>query len=112
MASLPGGTFFMGSDEFYPEERPVREVTVEAFAIDRHPVTVAEFRRFVTDTGYVTLAERPPDPALYPDADPDLLVPGSLVFQRTARPRQTRRRAGLVGLRARRVLDGARGARL
>ena len=28
MASLPGGTFFMGSDEFYPEERPVREVTV------------------------------------------------------------------------------------
>ena len=86
MASLPGGTFFMGSDEFYPEERPVREVTVEAFAIDRHPVTVAEFRRFVTDTGYVTLAERPPDPALYPDADPDLLVPGSLVFQRTQGP--------------------------
>ena len=86
MASLPGGTFFMGSDEFYPEERPVREVTVGAFAIDRHPVTVAEFRRFVTDTGYVTLAERPPDPALYPDADPDLLVPGSLVFQRTQGP--------------------------
>ena len=76
----------MGSDEFYPEERPVREVTVGAFAIDRHPVTVAEFRRFVTDTGYVTLAERAPDPALYPDADPDLLVPGSLVFQRTRGP--------------------------
>ena len=86
MASLPGGTFLMGSDEFYPEERPVREVTVAAFAIDRHPVTVAEFRRFMTETGYVTLAERPPDPALYPDADPDLLVPGSLVFQRTAGP--------------------------
>ena len=86
MASLPGGTFFMGSDEFSPEEQPVREATVGAFAIDRHPVTVAEFRRFVTDTGYVTLAERPPDPALYPDADPDLLVPGSLVFQRTEGP--------------------------
>ncbi len=86
MASLPGGTFLMGSDEFYPEEQPVREVTVEAFAIDRHPVTVAVFRRFVTDTGYVTLAERPPDAALYPDADPDLLVPGSLVFQRTGGP--------------------------
>ena len=86
MASLPGGTYFMGSDEFYPEERPVRKVTVEAFAIDLHPVTVAEFRRFVTDTGYVTLAERPPDPALYPDAEPDLLVPGSLVFQRTQGP--------------------------
>ena len=37
---------------------------------------MAEFRRFVTDTGYVTLAERPPDPALYPDADSHLLVPG------------------------------------
>ena len=86
MASLPGGTFFMGSDEFSPEEQPVRETTVGAFAIDRHPVTVAEFRRFVADTGYVTLAERPPDPALYPDADPDLLVPGSLVFQRTEGP--------------------------
>ena len=86
MVSLPGGTFFMGSDEFYPEERPVREVTVGAFAIDRHPVTVAEFRRFVTETGYVTLAERPPDPELYPDAHPELLVPGSLVFHRTDGP--------------------------
>ena len=76
----------MGSGEFYPEERPVREVTVGSFAIDLHPVTVAEFRRFVTDTGYVTLAERAPNPALYPDADPDLLVPGSLVFQRTRGP--------------------------
>ena len=69
-----------------PRSGQSAKVTVEAFAIDRHPVTVAEFRRFVTDTGYVTLAERPPDPALYPDADPDLLVPGSLVFQRTQGP--------------------------
>ena len=86
MVSLPGGTYFMGSNAFYPEERPVREVTVGPFAIDRHPVTVAEFRRFVAETGYVTLAERPPDPATYPDADPDLLVPGSLVFHRTEGP--------------------------
>ena len=35
--------------------------TVDGFWIDRHPVTVAEFRRFVEDTGYVTVAERPPD---------------------------------------------------
>ena len=86
MAALPGGTFRMGSEEFYSEERPVREVAVGPFAIDRHPVTVAEFRRFVTETGYVTVAERAPDPALYPDADPDLLVPGSLVFRRTPGP--------------------------
>jgi formylglycine-generating enzyme len=86
MVSLPGGTFAMGSDEFYPEERPVREVSVGAFAIDRRPVTVAEFRRFVTETGYTTLAERPPDPAAYPAADPALLQPGSLVFRRAPGP--------------------------
>jgi formylglycine-generating enzyme required for sulfatase activity len=86
MVALPGGTFRMGSDRFYPEERPVREVSVEAFWIDRHPVTVAEFRRFVQATGHVTWAERPPDPADYPDADPELLVPGSLVFRKATAP--------------------------
>jgi formylglycine-generating enzyme required for sulfatase activity len=86
MVRLPGGTFTMGSDEFYPEEAPVRTTTVGPFAIDRHPVTVAEFRRFVTAAGYVTVAERTPDPATYPDADPRLLVPGSLVFHRTRGP--------------------------
>jgi formylglycine-generating enzyme required for sulfatase activity len=49
-------------------------------------VTVAEFRRFVKATGYVTWAERPPDAAAYPDADPDLLVAGSLVFSKTDGP--------------------------
>jgi sulfatase modifying factor 1 len=76
----------MGAADFYPEERPVHEVTVDGFWIDRHPVTVAQFKRFVRDTGYVTVAERPLDPRDYPDADPDLLVPGSLVFRRTAGP--------------------------
>ena len=60
MVGLPGGTFRMGSDRFYPEERPVREVTVGGFWIDRHPVTVAEFRRFVKATGHVTWAEQAP----------------------------------------------------
>ena len=86
MVELPGGTFRMGSADFYPEERPIREVSVGPFWIDRHPVTVAEFRRFVKDTGHVTWAEQRPDPADYPDADPELLVPGSLVFRRTAGP--------------------------
>ena len=61
----------MGSNDFYPEERPVRDVAVDGFWIDEHTVTVAEFRRFVKDTGYVTLAERPLDAAQYPEADPD-----------------------------------------
>ena len=76
----------MGSADFYPEERPVREVSVGRFWIDRHLVTVAGFRRFVKDTGHVTWAEQQPDSADYPDADPELLVPGSLVFRRTAGP--------------------------
>src|SRR5215469_12001232 len=86
MTWLPGGTFQMGSDRFYPEERPVHRVTVPGFWMDSHPVTVEEFRRFVKATGYVTVAERPLERADYPDADPDLLLPGSLVFHRTPGP--------------------------
>jgi formylglycine-generating enzyme len=86
MVWVPGGTFLMGSDRFYPEEGPVRPVTVEGFWIDEHPVTVAAFRRFVKATGHVTVAERPVDPADYPEADSDLLYPGSLVFQPAAGP--------------------------
>ena len=76
----------MGSDDFYPEERPVRSVAVDGFWIETKPVTAAQFRRFVRDTGYVTVAERPLDPDQYPDADPELLVPGSLVFRKASRP--------------------------
>jgi formylglycine-generating enzyme len=86
MVEVPGGTFPMGCEDFYPEERPVREISVDGFWIDRHPVTVAEFRRFVKDTGHVTWAEQAPDPADYPDAAPELLVPGSLVFHRSQGP--------------------------
>jgi sulfatase modifying factor 1 len=86
MVPIPGGEFLMGSERFYPEERPSRRVTVDGFSIDRGPVTVSEFRRFVDATGYVTVAERPLDPADFPGADPELLVPGSLVFRKTAGP--------------------------
>jgi formylglycine-generating enzyme required for sulfatase activity len=82
---IEGGTFLMGSDEFYPEERPAHRVAVDGFWMDAHPVTVDEFRRFVAATGWVTIAERPPDPAAYPDVDPALLVPGSLVFRQPPR---------------------------
>src|SRR5215203_6098205 len=86
MSWVPGGAFLMGSEDFYPEERPVRRVTVDAFLIDAHPVTVAEFRRFVKATGHVTVAERAPEEADFPDADPALLVPGSLVFRPSRGP--------------------------
>lgn len=82
MVWIPGGTFLMGSDSFYPEERPIHRVTVDGFWMDEHPVTNEAFRRFVEATGYITVAERPPNPAEYPGIDPALLVPGSLVFRR------------------------------
>src|SRR3954454_754808 len=86
MAHVPGGGFLMGSTDFYPEERPVRTVTVEDLWVDEHPVTNEEFARFVADTGHVTVAERAPDPADFPGADLDLLVPGSQVFTPTRGP--------------------------
>ena len=81
MAWIPGGTFSMGSDRHYPEEGPVRRVAVEGFWMDRAPVTVAQFARFVAATGFVTGAEVPPDPDLYPGADPAQLRAGSIVFR-------------------------------
>src|SRR6058998_87494 len=83
---VPGGRFRMGSEDFYPEEGPVRTVVVSDLWVDEHPVTNAAFRRFVKATGHVTGAERPPDPADFPDADSDELVPGSLVFRPTRAP--------------------------
>jgi sulfatase modifying factor 1 len=76
----------MGSEDFYPEEGPAQDVSVDGFWMDEHPVTVAEFRRFVKATGHVTVAEQAPDSTDYPDADPNLLVPGSLVFHMTDGP--------------------------
>jgi formylglycine-generating enzyme len=86
MRRIAGGTFTMGSDRFYPEEGPQRRVKVGSFWIDQAPVTNRDFATFVEATGYVTLAERAPDPADYPGMDPALARPGSLVFERTALP--------------------------
>ncbi len=82
---IPDGSFMMGSDRHYPEEAPAHRVSVDGFWIERYPVTNARFGRFVAETGYVTDAERPADPSLYPGALPELLVPSSVVF---VKPRQ------------------------
>lgn len=86
MLRIEGGTFRMGSNEFYADESPVHERTVDGFEFDLHPVTTEQFAAFVEDTGYVTVAERPLDPADFPGADPAELVPGGLVFTPTAGP--------------------------
>src|ERR1700722_11330236 len=81
MAYIPGGTFWMGSDDGrFPDAVPVHRVKVDAFWMDRTDVTNAQFVQFVKATGYVTLAERALDPAKYPNVSPDLLKPGSLIF--------------------------------
>jgi formylglycine-generating enzyme required for sulfatase activity len=48
---IPGGTFLMGSEDFYPEERPVHEVKIDGFWMDRYTVTNEQFARFVDATG-------------------------------------------------------------
>ena len=80
MVRIPGGTFRMGSNTHYPEEAPVHRVKVDAFWIDRTPVTNRQFKEFVKATGHVTFAEIPPDPKDYPGALPHMLYAGSLVF--------------------------------
>jgi formylglycine-generating enzyme len=86
MLWVPGGTFLMGSEDFYPEEAPVHEVSVDGFWMDRHIVTNEQFARFVDATGYVTVAERPLNPADFPGAPAANLVPGALIFQKSRGP--------------------------
>jgi formylglycine-generating enzyme required for sulfatase activity len=83
---IPGGTFLMGCDKAYKEERPTHHVTVSGFWIDRAPITNAEFARFVEATGHVTTAEIAPDPTEYPGAIPEMMRPGSLVFVKPNSP--------------------------
>ncbi|WP_111511919.1 formylglycine-generating enzyme family protein [Mycobacterium kyogaense] len=86
LVRIPAQTTVVGSDDHYPEEAPTHTVSVHEFDIQRHPVTNAQFADFIAATGYVTVAERPLDPADFPGAPPANLVPGSLVFQRTSGP--------------------------
>ncbi|WP_232496330.1 formylglycine-generating enzyme family protein [Novosphingobium kaempferiae] len=89
MIWIPGGTFAMGSDKFYPEEAPVRRVSVDGFWIDATPVTNHQYAQFVAATGYRTVAEVAPDPAQYPGMTPEMAQPGSLVFHKTVVPVDT-----------------------
>ncbi len=89
MLRIPGDSFLMGSDHHYPEEAPAHRVSVSPFWMDRTTVTNAEFGRFVAATGYLTVAERPLAPAMYPGAAAEMLRPGSLVFTGSEGPVDT-----------------------
>lgn len=84
MIAIPGGSFRMGSERFYPEEAPVREVWVDDFLMDAAPVTNRQFAEFVAATGYRTLAEIAPDPRDYPGMPPEMAKAGSLLFRHPA----------------------------
>jgi formylglycine-generating enzyme len=93
MIWVPSGTYMMGAvgNEGYPEEYPAHKVYVDAFWMDIHEVTNAEFTAFVNATKYVTTAERKPNwnimklqlPANTPKPHDSVLVAGSLVFEPT-----------------------------
>jgi len=80
MRLIQGGSFRMGSELYYPEERPTREACVGSFYIDEVPVTNAAFAEFVRASGYVTDAELVPSGDAYVGSDPEMLVAGSSVF--------------------------------
>jgi len=98
MVWIPGGEFTMGTDSALgrPEEKPAHRVRIDGFWMDQTEVTNAQFGKFVVSTGYVTTAEKPPDldeimrqsPPGTPTPPKEKLVPGSLIFQPTAKPVQ------------------------
>lgn len=79
---VEGAEFVMGDDHTYPEESPAHGVQVSGFWMDVHEVTNAQFARFVQETGYVTVAERPSAAPQDSDAPwpPGMHEPGSVVF--------------------------------
>ena len=81
MIWVPGGEFWMGSNEpSFGDARPWHKTYVDGFWMDKTEVTNAEFARFVKATGYVTVAERKPRAEDFPTAPPENLVAGSVVF--------------------------------
>jgi formylglycine-generating enzyme required for sulfatase activity len=93
MVWIPGGEFSMGaraeSDAHCGlpgvtrDALPVHRVSVDGFWMDATELTNEQFAQFVAATGYVTVAERTPTAAEFPDAPPENLVAGSLVFSPT-----------------------------
>jgi formylglycine-generating enzyme len=96
MVWIPGGEFSMGCDD--PRERPcggpdamhdarpIHRVLVDGFWMDRTEVTNGQYEEFAKATGYVTVAERTPTAAEFPDAPPENLVAGSVVFSPPDQP--------------------------
>jgi len=74
MVRIPAGSFWMGSDIDRPDERPLHQVALDSYAIDRYEVTNAQYQRYLAATG------RPPPPfwegLQFPQAQGDAPVVG------------------------------------
>lgn len=78
MVYFAGGSFMMGSEKGLPQEQPVHQVSVKSFKIDKFPVSVKEFSRFVQATRYVTDAEKFGDSGVFDfNTSSWALVPGA-----------------------------------
>ncbi len=84
MQWIEGGSFQMGTDAAYREESPVRTVSLDGYWIDRHETTNRKFTQFISETNYITVAERVPNAADIPGAPPEMLLPGSAMFRQPA----------------------------
>jgi formylglycine-generating enzyme required for sulfatase activity len=95
MVWIPGGRFIQGArpgDKMAMDhEKPTHGVIVDGFFMDKTEVTNAEFKKFVDETNYVTVAERELDweeikkqlPPGTPKPADSILQPGSLIFKKT-----------------------------
>jgi formylglycine-generating enzyme required for sulfatase activity len=93
MVWIPGGTFSMGcntSDESLcsiggvtKDAQPIHQVYLDGFWMDKTEVTNAQFAEFVSQTGYITIAEQKPSQNEFPNVLPADLVAGSIVFSPT-----------------------------
>ncbi|MDC1107187.1 formylglycine-generating enzyme family protein [Prolixibacteraceae bacterium] len=91
MVYIPESTFTMGGRDANlarNDEYPTHQVKLDAYYIDKHLVTNAEFAKFVKATGYVTTAEKVPSweelkqyaPPGTPKPDDSLFYAASMVF--------------------------------
>ena len=90
MVWISGGEFSMGCVDPTPrpdggpdpmaDARPIHRVAVDAFWMDTTEVTNEQFEKFTAATGYITVAERKPLASDFPDAPPENLVAGSVVY--------------------------------
>lgn len=58
MVFVPGGVTEVGTLDGLPREKPVKRHAIKGFFMNISPVTVAQYRNFVKETGYQTQAEK------------------------------------------------------